>query len=81
MKQFPSQDKNRVKGFPRHQAPPYAPGAWVAPEPMKSDHKASLNQRFHKPHPMQVMGRETEGLSVEIVGGRQPSMAVRMEGG
>ena len=77
---LPLQDKDRVEGFLRHQAPPYAPSAWLAPEPVKPDHEASFNQCFHKPHPMQVMGREVEGLSVEIVDGQRPSMATRIGG-
>ena len=80
MKQLPPQDKGRVEGCLRHQALPYALGAWVAPERVKSGHEASFNQCFHKPHPMQVMGKETEGLSVEVVDGQQPSMATRIGG-
>ena len=82
MKQLPPQDKDRrVARFLRHQAPLYALGAWVAPERVKSGHEASFNQCFHKTHPMQVMGREAEGLLVEIVDGRRPSVAMRMGAG
>ena len=78
---LPFQDKDRVEGCLRHQAPPYALGAWLPSEPVKPGHEASFNKCFHKPHPMQVMGKETEGLLGKIVDGRQPSMAVRMGGG
>lgn len=77
---FPLQDKDRAEGLLRHQAPPYALGAWLAPERVKPRHEVSFNQCFHKPHPMQVMGRETEGLLVGIVDGRLPSMATRIGG-
>ena len=77
---LPFQGKDRVEGFLRHQAPPYALGGWLAPERVKPRHEASFNQCFHKPHPMQVMGKETEGLLVEVVDGQQPSMATRIGG-
>ena len=81
MEQTPSQDKDRVKGFPQHQAPPYGLGAWLAPERVKPRHEASFNRYFHKPEPMRAVAREAEGLPGEIIDGRQPSMAVRMGGG
>ena len=81
MEQTPSQDKNRVEGCLRHQAPAYALDAWVAPEHVKPGHEASFNRYFHKPEPMRAVAREAEGLPGEIIDGRQPSMAVRMGGG
>ena len=79
MEQTPSQDKNRVEAGLQHQAPPYGLGAWLAPERVKSGHDASFNQCFHSPHPIQVMGRETEGwLLGKIVEGRQPSISTRV---
>ena len=73
MEQTPSQDKNRVEVCLRHQAPPYGLGAWVAPEPVKPGHEARFNQCFHKSQPMQVMGREAEGLlGKSLTGGSHP---------
>ena len=81
MEQIPSQNKVRAEGFLRRKALPYAPDAWHGLERVKTGHESSFNQCFHKPHPIQVMGRDTEGLLGKIVDGRQPSMAVRMGGG
>ena len=81
MEQTPSQDKNRVEGCLRHQAPLYALGAWVAPERVNPRHEASFNRYFHKPEPMRAVAREAEGLPGEIIEKRQPSTAVRMGGG
>ena len=77
---LPSQDEDGAKGFLRHQASPYALGAWLAPERVKPGHETSFNQRFHKPYPMQVVGRQRKGLLGKIVDGRQPSIGTRMGG-
>ena len=81
MEQIPSQNKVRAEGFLRRKALPYAPDAWHGLEPVKDSHESSFNRHFHKLQPMQVVGRDTEGLLGKIVDGRQPSMAVRMGGG
>lgn len=73
---LPFQDKDRVEVCLRHQAPPYALGAWLAPERVKSGHKTSLNRHSHKPEPMRTVERER--LAGKIADGRRPPMATLM---
>ena len=78
--QIPLMEQGGIEAFLRREVLPYAPDAWYQPDKVKVGYGISFTRYFYKPKPMRTLEeiradilaleRETEGLVVEIIGGR-----------
>lgn len=68
-----------IESFLRREVLPHAPGAWYAPDSVKTGFEVSFTRYFYKPQPLRTLEeiradilaleKETEGLLGEIMGG------------
>ena len=79
--QVPLLEEGGMQAFLRREVLPYAPDAWYVPSDVKIGYEISFTRHFYEPQPLRsleeiradilALERETEGLLVEIVGGRE----------
>ena len=78
--QVPLLEEGGVEAFIRREVLPYATDAWYVPDSIKTGYEISFTRHFYKPKPLRpleeiradilTLGRETEGLLAEVIGGR-----------
>ena len=76
--QVPLLEEGGIEAFLRREVLPYAPGAWYAPDSVRTGYEISFPRHFYKPQPLRTLEeiradilaleRETHGLLEEIVG-------------
>ena len=77
--EVPLLEEGGIEGFLEREVLPYAPDAWYVPGSVKVGYEISFNRYFYRPQPLRspqeiwaeirALGRESEGLLEEIVGG------------
>lgn len=75
----PLLEEGGIEAFLRREVLPHAPGAWYAPDSVKTGYEISFTRYFYKPQPLRTLEAiradilalegETEGLLGEIIGG------------
>jgi type I restriction enzyme M protein len=78
--QVPLLEVGGAEAFIRREVLPHAPDAWLDEESTKIGYEISFTRYFYKPQPLRtleeiradilVLERETEGLLLEIIGGK-----------
>jgi len=77
--QVPLLEDGGIEAFLRREVLPHAADAWYDPESVKTGYEISFTRYFYKPQPLRsleeiraailALGKETEGLLDEIIGG------------
>lgn len=77
--QIPLLEEGGIEAFLRREVLPYAADAWYVPDSVRIGYEISFTRYFYKPQPMRTLeeiradiialGKETEGLLDEIIGG------------